>query len=313
MTHRFFLPPEAFRGDGLPASVVLDGPIAHQLRAVLRLRPGARVVVLDDSGWEYEVELVELRSSGALARVCERREAPNEPRLSLVMYQAMLKGQHFEWVLQKGTELGVSAFVPVETGRSVARSTERWKNKRARLERIIREAAEQSGRGRLPRLADPISFAEACMQAAACERAYIPTVLDPVATPSPCRAGTEPGHRDAPPTDESDYAVAAASPCRAGTEPGHRDAPATEEDDRASPTDEGAKRIGLVGALRALDVPPQRIALLIGPEGGFDAQEVDLARRHGIRAVTLGPRILRAETAAIAAAAIVLAELGEMG
>jgi 16S rRNA (uracil1498-N3)-methyltransferase len=51
------------------------------------------------------------------------------------------------------------------------------------------------------------------------------------------------------------------------------------------------------------------VALLIGPEGGFEVQEVDMARQCGIRVVTLGPRILRAETAALAAAAIVMAEL----
>ena len=61
--------------------------------------------------------------------------------------------------------------------------------------------------------------------------------------------------------------------------------------------------------MRARDAPPQSVALLIGPEGGFEAQEVDLAQQCGIQVVTLGPRILRAETAALAALAIVLSAL----
>ena len=275
MTHRFFLPPEAFGGNGTPTRVTFPGPIAHQLRAVLRLRPGARVIVLDDSGWEYEVELVDLDRSSALARVCERRERTGQPGVSLVLYQGMLKGQHFEWVLQKGTELGVSAFVPTETRRSVARSTGRWASKRVRLERIVREAAEQSGRGRLPRLADPLSFAEACREAALCDLALIPTVL-------------QVGHKEASTTGE---------PVE------HRGTLATER----------GKRAGLVRVLHALDASPQSVALLIGSEGGFEDQEVALAQQHGIQAVTLGPRILRAETAALAVVSIVLAELGEMG
>ena len=297
MTHRFFLPPEAFRGHGLPSSVAFPGPIAHQLRTVLRLRPGARVIVLDDRGWEYEVELIELHQGGALARVCESREASNEPRISLVLYQGMLKGQRFEWILQKGTELGASRFVPTETRRSVARSTERWASKRARLERIIREAAEQSGRGCLPRLADPISFAEACREAAACDLAVIPTVL-------------ESGRRDAPSPVGAEKAVdtvAAASLCRdtvpGGAGSGHWEALATES----------GRGSGLARIVHALDAPPQSIALLIGSEGGFQEHEIALAQRHGIQAVTLGPRTLRAETAAIVAITIVLAELGEMG
>jgi 16S rRNA (uracil1498-N3)-methyltransferase len=185
----------------------------------------------------------------------------------------MLKGQRFEWILQKGTELGVSTFVPIETRRTVARPSARWDHKRSRWERIVREAAEQSGRGRLPRLADPIPFAEACREAATCDLALIPW------------EGQGGVPRTTGPTRTTDAATA------------------------ASPRREGQ---GLAGVLRASDVSPQSVALLIGPEGGLEEEEIDLARRTGLRAVTLGPRILRAETAALAAATIVLSELGEM-
>jgi 16S rRNA (uracil1498-N3)-methyltransferase len=253
MMHRFFLPSEAFTRDAqdLATGVTFPGPIAHQLRDVLRLRPGAQVIALDGSGFEYVVELIDLQGDIASARVCEGRRTTSEPHVSLTLYQSLLKGQRFEWVLQKGTELGVSAFVPVEARRTVALG-KRWANKRARMERIVREAAEQSGRGRLPRLDDPLSFESACRQAATCTVALMPTLA------------------------AASYDIRTCLRRHAGT------------------------------------TPPQTLALLIGPEGGFDEDEVDLAQRVGLEAVTLGPRTLRAETAALAATTIVLAALGEM-
>lgn len=245
---RFFVTPEAIVQD----QVALDGAIAHQVRDVLRLRPGAHVVVLDDSGWEYEVELIEVRREGARGRVCARHLAQTEPRLALTLYQGVLKGARFEWVLQKGTELGVSTFVPMLTRRTVPSDLQRVEKKRLRWQRIIREAAEQSHRARLPSLAVPCSFSEACLEAA---RAHEWTFL-------PWEAATEKG---------------------------------------------------LSHVLRSLDHPPRDVGLLIGPEGGFEKAEVALARERGIEVLTLGPRILRAETAALAAVTIVFSELGEMG
>ena len=263
MAHRFFVPPEAVAGD----VVTFDAGQARQLRSVLRLRVGAQVIVLDNSGFEYETTLTELGRDAAAGRIDTRQPSVTEPRASLALYQSPIKGERFEWVLQKGTELGVCAFVPLLCQRTVLRDPGRIEKKRLRWERIIREAAEQSGRGRLPRLADPLSFADACRDAAACDLALIPWE----------------GRRDAPSTESADgtnAVVVVASPCR--------------------------------DVLRARDDPPQSIALLIGPEGGFEEEEIALAREYGIRPVTLGPRILRAETAALAAATIVLSELGEM-
>ena len=248
MAHRFFVSP----GSVDRGRVVLDATFVHQVRDVLRLRPGARVIVLDNSGWEYEVELVDLRKDTALGRVCGRRLSQTEPVASLTLYQGVLKGDRFEWVLQKGTELGVVAFVPVFSKRSVVRSAQRVEKKRSRWESIIREAAEQSHRGRLPRLGAPRSFAEACVES-------------------------------------------------------------TRDHDLSLIPWEEATGSNIPDMLRSLDPSPASIALLIGPEGGFELEEVALAQRQGLQAVTLGPRILRAETASLAAATIVLSELGEMG
>jgi 16S rRNA (uracil1498-N3)-methyltransferase len=173
----------------------------------------------------------------------------------------LLKGQHLEWVLQKGTELGVSAFVPMITRRTVVRDEGRAHKKRARWERILREAAEQCHRACVPRLFDLLSFEEACRAAVAGhDRSFLPAVQE--------------GDLGL-----ADVACAAVQP----------ETPA--EPLRAAP----------------------RWALLIGPEGGFDAAEVELARGHGIQVVSLGPRTLRAETAALAAATILLDRWGELG
>jgi len=159
--HRFFVPREALEGD----EVALPSSVAHQLRNVLRMGPGARIVVLDNSGWEYEVELAEIAPQGARGRIVSRSLSNTEPRTKITLYQAFLKGQRFEFVLQKGTELGIVEFVPVISARCVVSSLEHAARKASRWEKIIREAAEQSRRGRLPELAPALFFREACLRA----------------------------------------------------------------------------------------------------------------------------------------------------
>jgi 16S rRNA (uracil1498-N3)-methyltransferase len=245
--HRFFLDPAAWCGE----TVHFDAALAHQLRNVLRLRPGARVTALDGTGVEYQVELTRVERDAAVGWVLSRRAAQGEPSVEVVLYQSMLKADRFEWVLQKGTELGVTAFVPTISARTVRREAARVEKKRDRWERIVREAAEQSGRGRLPELRAALELGQACVQAAA----------------------------------ESDLALI--------------------------PWAEAAAP-GILAAVRDRVPRPDHVALLIGPEGGYAQHEVDAARQAGVQPVTMGPRILRAETAGVVAAALVLAGLGEM-
>jgi 16S rRNA (uracil1498-N3)-methyltransferase len=247
--HRFFLTPSSFAGGD---RIRFNEAIAHQVRNVLRLRPGMRVTALDDAGLEYEVELVTVERDAVVGQVVTSRPARGEPGVAVTLYQSLLKGDRFEWVLQKGTEIGVAAFVPVISERTVRREAEQVEKKRARWERIIREAAEQSGRGRLPCLGPALDVDEVCAQAGS----------------------------------EADLAL--------------------------MPWEE-AEGLGLLTAVWNANPRPRRVALLIGPEGGFAAHEVAAARQAGILVVTLGTRILRAETAGVVAAAIALAGLGEMG
>ena len=159
--HRFFIPPEWIDG----RQITLVEGTAHQIRHVLRMRAGDRLVVLDDSGWEREVELTSVAKSVVIGHVIEERLATGEPRTKISLYQGVLKAQKFEWVLQKGTEVGLIEFIPVVCERSVVGDLEDVDRKQGRWGRIIREAAEQSGRGRLPVLRPAMLFSQGCQRA----------------------------------------------------------------------------------------------------------------------------------------------------
>ncbi len=159
--HRFFIPSSWIDAH----AVTLSGDVARQLTRVLRVRPGDQIIVLDDSGFEYVVTLEATGPSEISGTVVERRQSQGEPVLKLNLYMALLKSDRFEFVLQKGTELGVSAFVPVVCAHSIQKAESVSAQRMERWRRIVREAAEQSGRGRLPSVGSPIEFTQACEDA----------------------------------------------------------------------------------------------------------------------------------------------------
>ncbi len=114
-TPRFFVPPEWLEGE----RVVLRGSVYHQVSRVLRLQPGDEVILLDNSGWETVVRLQDLSAEEGQGEVVARRLAKGEPKTKIALYQAVLKGRHFEFALQKGTELGLVEFVPIVTDRCI--------------------------------------------------------------------------------------------------------------------------------------------------------------------------------------------------
>ena len=250
-TQRFFIPPDWISG----RQVTLIEDVAHQVRHVLRMRAGEQLIVLDNSGWERVVELSHITPNLVMGHVVEERLAAGEPRTKISLYQGVLKAQKLEWVLQKGTELGLVEFIPVICERSIVGDLEDVDRKLGRWARIIREAAEQSRRGQLPALRPAMLFVQGCQRAK--------------------RSG---GLGLLPWEDETATSL------------------------KASLT------AGETGAER-----PFSINLFIGPEGGLTAEEVETARRYQVQPVSLGPRILRAETAGLAAAVAILYELGDLG
>ena len=270
-TYRFFVDADALHSREV---VIDDAELAHQLGVVLRLRPGERMLLLDNSGWQYVVALNTLVGDRVTGTVERKELADGEPRTKLTLYVALLRPERFEWVLQKGTELGVSAFVPVICERStIADADELSERKLDRWRRIVREAAEQSRRGKLPRLASALLFPAACEQAA--RRGQSLLLWEGVGVPSLRRMLRESGQ------------------------------PTAGEASRI------ADRRSAIGDPRSA-AHPFSIALLSGPEGGFSAGEFETASRYGIIPVTLGPRTLRAETAPIVAASAILYEMGDL-
>jgi 16S rRNA (uracil1498-N3)-methyltransferase len=210
--------------------VRIAGAELRHLRT-LRLAPGARLRVLDDSGAEHDVVLERLGARQALGRILASVRPQRESPLDLVLAPALLKGDKMDLVVEKATELGVQRLVPVETAHVVGRRAhlDRWR-------RIAVAAAKQSGRTRVPPIDVPLPLA---------------AVL----------AAPWPGLRLVP-----------------------------WEGERGQRFDELPARAAAVVAL-------------VGPEGGLAPDEVALARAHEFVPLTLGPRVLRAETAAIALAA----------
>jgi 16S rRNA (uracil1498-N3)-methyltransferase len=277
-TYRFFVDADALHGREV---VIEDAELAHQLGAVLRLRPGERMLLLDNSGWQYIVALNSLAGDRVTGTVERKELAGGEPRTKLTLYIALLRPERFEWVLQKGTELGVSVFVPVICERStIADADELSERKLERWRRIVREAAEQSRRGKLPRLASALFFPAACEQAARRGQALL--LWEGADVPSLRRILRESGQQ----TAGGELKIEAQG--------------SRIEDRRSSIRDPRAS------------AHPFSIALFSGPEGGFSAGEFETASRYGIISVTLGPRTLRAETAPLVAASAILYEMGDL-
>lgn len=151
--HRFFL----HTGDRVNDTTftITSEELLHQWKKVLRFQTGEKVVLFDGSGKEYSGEIIHMTPKAIEGKVTDSRTCNTELSSSLILAQSILKSpEKFEWVLQKGTELGVSEFYPLITKR-----TERsFLHKMDRLNRIIIEAAEQCGRATVPTLHEPITF-----------------------------------------------------------------------------------------------------------------------------------------------------------
>lgn len=227
-------------------TVTLASEEARHLTDVLRLGRGDEAFVFDGEGREYRCRVVEQRRGQALLEVCEEVEAsrPDSP-VRLALCVALLKGEKFDLVVQKVTELGASRIVAVVTkfadvrvkdGAGAVRRVARWK-------RIALEAAKQSGRATLPEIAGPMALA---------------SVLESEA--------------------------AEGSACRLFF------------------SERGGG--GLLEAIQQCPPERRRVVALVGPEGGWADDELEQARLSGWSIVTLGGRVLRAETAAIVVTAL---------
>lgn len=139
--HRFYTKQELGKGQ----MIVIEGDLAHQIRRVLRLAPGEQVVLFNGDGNEYTGEIVGFTDDGVQISIDEMRVSGNIPKRNVVLAISIPKKDTFERILEKGTELGVKQFIPILSDRS-----EKKDINIVRAERILVEAAEQSGRADLP-------------------------------------------------------------------------------------------------------------------------------------------------------------------
>ena len=243
---RFFAPKDAFDKQ----NVTLVGDEARHLRDVLRLKAGDPAFVFNGEGQEFRCTVAHLKRDLAILEDCQEVD-PSKPEspLDLTLAVALLKGEKFDLVVQKATELGVTTIVPVTTRYAdirlrdevdVNRRVDRW-------QRIAMEAAKQSGRAKVPVISPPVSF---------------------------------------------DSLVTADSEARRilfSEREGHslQEALATKNE-------------------------AQVVQLLVGSEGGWSDEELQTAKDCGWKIVTLGGRILRAETGAITATVLLQHALGDL-
>ncbi len=165
--HNFFIDQKI--GDQTEVAID-DSDLLNQWRHVLRLNTASSVVLFDNSGFEYLAQFVELTFRAATLAILEKRKNKFVPKKEVFLFQALIKSDKFEWILEKGTELGVSHFRPVLTRRSVAK-----KLNIARARKILKESSEQSGRGICPDIAEPVSFETALMSLPAPAVAFDPS------------------------------------------------------------------------------------------------------------------------------------------
>ncbi|HWT04375.1 MAG TPA: 16S rRNA (uracil(1498)-N(3))-methyltransferase [Xanthomonadales bacterium] len=226
---------------------------ARKLATVLRKRSGDRVQVVDSGGAAFGATLDVPPRDGRDVRVRatldERLDRGGvETALRVTIAQAVPKGQKMDLVVEKATELGAHAIVPVRSARVIAHDTSPAKVERWR--RIAKSAAQQSGRVRVPDVADVHDWDALLATFARYDRVYVPWEL---AEPAPLRAIFE-------------------------------------------------RELAEAGS----------VLVVIGPEGGFAADEVERARDEGATAISLGRRILRTETAALVVLAALLYARGEL-
>jgi 16S rRNA (uracil1498-N3)-methyltransferase len=235
---------------GLPtspgASFELVADEARHVCRVLRLKPGDRIAVFDGEGSEWQAVIE--RAEGERVSVTLKTAVAGavEPAMEVVLFQGLCRAERMEWLVQKATEVGISAVLAIATerpGRKVVTD-----HRLARWRRIAVEACKQSGRRCVPRV-------------------DVYTALP--ASPS---TGTLGLLLDAEP----------------GTPP-------------------------LADVCAPEAAPPPRVWLAVGPEGGFEPHEINAWARQGWQRVGLGPRTLRADTAGVVVAAIVLHRWADLG
>lgn len=147
--HRFI---GQFKISGLKVFID-DQKIVHQIKNVLKLTPGEKIILVFGEGREAVCEITEIDYAEIVCRMHSENKSHAESGKQIILYASILKKDNFEWVVQKVTEVGATKIVPVVSARTIKKDVNV-----TRLRRIATEAAEQCGRSVVPEISVPISF-----------------------------------------------------------------------------------------------------------------------------------------------------------
>ena len=225
----------------------ITGDDAKHRGTVLRMGIGEFIVLCDNKDNDYLCRIVSAQKNLIELDIVDKRENDATPKTDITLFQCLPKSDKMDFIVQKATELGVSAIVPVISKRCVSRPDEKSVAKKIqRWEKIAEEASKQCGGGKIPLIKELTDFKKAV----------------------------------------SEYSE---------------------------------KGLGILfyecGGKKLSELPikdAQNIGIFIGSEGGFEAEEAELAENLGINTATLGKRILRCETAPIAALSVLMNLTGNM-
>ena len=143
---KFFVSPDRIREDQ-----ILITEDAHHIAHVLRMKPGDPLIVCDGQGTDFRTAIESINDQAVVCHIETKAPSQAEPNIHITLFQGLPKSDKLEWILQKGTELGISAFVPVEMQRSVARIEAKKEDRNTeRLQKITEAAAKQAARGVIP-------------------------------------------------------------------------------------------------------------------------------------------------------------------
>ena len=229
------------------SNVALPESAAAHLVRVLRLQQGDACVLFNGDGHDYAARLSSVGKREVLADIESAQAVANESSLHLTLVQGIARGEKMDLILQKATELGVAAIIPVMAERTeVKLDAERTAKRMTHWRSVVISACEQSGRACLPTLAAPLNLSQGAASIAA---DCVKLILDP----------------------------------------------------------QGEDSLATLHAPAA-----HRVAVAIGPEGGWSPRDRETLKQAGFTGLRLGPRILRTETAGLAAIAALQSRFGDL-
>lgn len=226
--------------------IILDGESARHIAKSLRMKVGDVICVTDGGGDDYGCQIEEITKDEVVLKVCYKQACESEPSCRVTIYQGVPKSSKMEDIIQKCVELGVCEIVPTLTKRCVSRPDDKAAGKKnQRYQKIALEAAQQSGRGIVPKIENMKTLRQAIAE------------------------------------DESDVKIVF--------------------------YEGGGEKLADI-----VKLDTESVSVFIGPEGGFEQEEVEQIEASGGVRATLGKRILRTQTAPVAALTAIMLLTGNL-